>query len=319
MLFTVTRQEHEGLLKSPNDQHNLGKHPEEWVEILRRAAKAGKQAIEKNYDFNSRTSVVKRGVGGDLTLKIDEASESAIHQSLLQDLGEGSFVFVSEEIGEIKTRGNETRPVIFCDPLDGSHNALVGVPLFSISVAVLGLNRSIGPTGQRYLGDVDVGLIESVPSDDEFYAIKSQGSFHNRERLGRFNLPALDARFQTIGIECGDVDFLKIVMKKLTSKSVYKLRVLGSAAMSYCMLANETFDGFIFVQPNGARTIDSPAGYLIAQEAGRVFTDLFGKLTSLDRVKLGFDSRINIVGAKDRKTLSRLIRILNMKNSRLGN
>jgi fructose-1,6-bisphosphatase/inositol monophosphatase family enzyme len=302
----------EGLLQSPNDHQDLPKHPQKWVDILRKAAEAGKQAIEKNYDPKSRATVVKRGVGGDWTLKIDEASESAIHESLLQDLGADSFVFVSEEIGEIKSRGKETKPIIFCDPLDGSHNALVGVPLFSISLAVLGLKRGMALTDRRSLGDVDVGLIINVPSGDEFYAIKNQGSFHNRSQLRGPDLPAPDPRFQTLGVECGDVDYLKVVMKNLSSKTVYKLRVLGSAAISYCMLADGTFDGFIFVQPNGARTIDSPAGYLIAKEAKRLFSDLNGKMKSLDRVKLGFDSRINIVGAKDRKTLSRLVRVLNM-------
>ncbi|MDH2900737.1 MAG: hypothetical protein PXY39_07170 [archaeon] len=292
---------------------NLPKSGQEWVEILRKASKAGRQSILENYDFASRRKITKRGVGGDLTLKIDEASESAIYKSLLEDLGEDSFVFVSEEIGEIKTRGTHHKPIIFCDPLDGSHNALVGVPLFSISLSVLGLNRGIGPSDKRYLGDVDIGFILNVPSEDEFYAIKRLGSFHNQQPIIGSMEPSDNLRFETLGIECGDVDFLKTILKNFGTKEVYKLRVLGSAAISYCMLAVGSFDAFIFAQPNGARTIDSPAGYLIAREADRVFSDLSGKTQNLDKVELGFDSRINIVGGKDRKSLSRLIRILREK------
>jgi fructose-1,6-bisphosphatase/inositol monophosphatase family enzyme len=293
---------------------NPPKQREEWVEILRNAANAGKIAIEKNYDFASRTRVIKRGAGGDLTLKIDEASESAIYKSLLRDLGEHSFVFVSEEVGEVEVPGNEPRPIVFCDPLDGSHNAQAGVPLFSISLAVLGVSRKMNPKETRHLGDVDYGLILNIPSGDEFHVIRNHGAYHNRVRISEAAFAPKDARFQTIGVECGDVDYLKFVIRNLTTKNVYKLRVLGSAAISYCMLANRTFDGFIFVQPNGARTIDSPAGYLIAKEAGRSFTDLSGKMKSLDQVELGFGSRLNSVGAVDRKTLGKLITILNSKS-----
>jgi myo-inositol-1(or 4)-monophosphatase len=302
--------------RSRNELLNLPKSEQEWVEILRKAARAGKKSILENYDLNSRRQITKTGVGGDLTLKIDEASESAIYKSLLRDLGEGSFVFVSEEIGEIKSRGAESKPIIFCDPLDGSHNALVGVPLFAISLSVLGLRRKIFPGESRHLGDVDIGLVLSVPSEDEYCAIREQGSFHNQKEILHSNEARPNTRFQTLGIECGDVDFMKTILKNLRTKEVYKLRVLGSAAMSYCMLADGSFDGFIFVQPNGARTIDSPAGYLIACETGQVFTDLSGELKDLDDVKLGFDSRINIVGARDGRALARLIRILRRKQSK---
>jgi myo-inositol-1(or 4)-monophosphatase len=297
---------------------SLPKNELEWVEILRKAARAGKRSILENYDLVSRKQIIKKGVGGDLTLKIDEVSESAIYRSLLEDLGEDSFVFVSEEIGEIESHGKEARPIVFCDPLDGSHNALVGVPLFSISLSVLGLCKRIFSNESRHLGDVEIGLIQSVPSDDEYFAIKGHGAFHNGNQIldrGKFSR---EKRFHTVGVECGDLDFIKKILKNLGTEQVYKLRILGSAAMSYCMLADGSFDGYIFVQPNGARTIDSPAGYLIAREAAREFSDLSGKMKDLDEVKLGFDSRINIVGARDHATLTRLIRILRSKNRSLG-
>src|ERR1700726_1877418 len=78
----------------------------DWLPILRRAARAGRSAILKNYDRVKRNEIVKRGVGGDMTLRIDEVSKSAIHRSLKKDLGAGSFVFLSEEAGEINEGDN---------------------------------------------------------------------------------------------------------------------------------------------------------------------------------------------------------------------
>ncbi len=294
----------------------LRKSEKEWVEILRRAAHAGMSSIEHNYTPTSRTRVTKRGAGGDLTLEIDELSEAAIYNTLSNDLGRDSFIFVSEEMGEVRgSRDAEVpKPIILCDPLDGSHNAQVGLPLFSISLSVFGLRRKIRRGDRRRLGDVDVGLVFNIPAKEEFYAIKGMGAFHNKKNIPGKSSKRVrekkDERFSTVGMECGDVDYLKKVMDNLSSESVYKLRVLGSAAISYCLLAEGTFDGFIFVQPNGARTIDSPAGYLIAREARRIFADLSGQVKDIDSVEVGFDSRINLIGARDQETLLKLRRIL---------
>jgi myo-inositol-1(or 4)-monophosphatase len=295
----------------------LPKTENEWVEILRRAARAGASAIERNYTQSSRTRVTKKGAGGDLTLEIDELSESAIYDSLSKDLGQNSFIFVSEEMGEVKSSHNaeDSKPIILCDPLDGSHNAQVGLPLYSISLSVFGLQRKIRRGDKRRFGDVDVGLVFNIPAKEEFYAIKGMGTFHNGSNLpGKLKTKSAeeqkDDRFSTIGIECSDVDYLKKVLSNLSSNSVYKLRVLGSAAISYCLLADGTFDGFLFVQPNGARTIDSPAGYLIAKEARRFFADLSAEVKDVDRVEVAFESRINLIGARDQEILLKLRRIL---------
>ena len=107
----------------------------DWRAVLGKAAQAGKDAILSQDDSKARREVVGRGFGGDLTLKIDEASERAIHESLNNSLGEDSYLFVSEELGEVPSKDKEApRPIIVCDPLDGSHNAEVGIPLFSISL-----------------------------------------------------------------------------------------------------------------------------------------------------------------------------------------
>lgn len=297
------------------DAHSLSaREGQRWIKILRKAALAGRSGILDNYDIKSRTEVLSRGAGGDLTLKIDQASERRIYRSLVDDLGSDSFVFLSEEIGEVGTDKDDPRPIVVCDPLDGSHNAQVGVPLFSISLCVLGLSRNIRKGEPRFLDDVDVGLILNVPTGDEYRAIKTRGAFHNEEKITTrppISPPGRPGRFPTIGIECGDLDTIKEALGELNSRNVYKLRVLGSAAISLCLLADTTFDGLLFIQPKGARTIDSPAGYLIAREAGRVFSVAGNERKKLGSVKIGFDSRVNIVGARNPETLARLSKLVN--------
>ena len=280
----------------------------DWTHVLRRAASSGKRAILRNYDRKSRTTVVKRGVGGDLTLRIDEVSERAIYSSLKRDLGEESFVFLSEELGEIGDPKKTTTPVIVCDPLDGSHNAQAGIPFFSLALSV------IIPTSEkqnRAFGNVVHGIISSVMTKDEYYATKGKGAYHNNTRLVPRKI--FPEQLQTLLIETGDVDFLKEeLLIKITKRFVNKARMLGSAALSFCLLADGSADGMIFAQPGGARSIDSPAGYLIARESGCVFYDASGRQSNIDQVQVGFDSKINLIGAPNEKIgmlLRRLVRL----------
>ncbi len=272
-----------------------------WETILRRAARAGRKAILTDYDGASRRKIVKRGVGGDLTLTIDAASEQAIHKSLQKDLGEDSFIFLSEELGEVPNRLRDYLPLVVCDPLDGSHNAQAGIPFFSLALSVIDQRNGKG----RTLGNVTFALISSIKTEDEYFASKGLGAYHNGLRLQK--RAKTKTRIETLLVETGDIDYFRDkLIAKLSTKLVYKARVLGSAALSYCLLADGSAEGYIFAQPGGARTIDSPAGYLIARECGCVFADLSGKQNDLDLVKVGFDSKINLVGAPDSKTLNTL-------------
>ena len=293
-------------------EKQLSNKESHWLSVLRRAADAGKRAILSNYDYSERRTVIGRGAGGDLTLKIDKISETAIHRSLIKDLKGESFVFVSEELGEKELPEEGERPVVVCDPLDGSHNAQVGIPFFAISLSVLGLRRKLPQNEKRYFRDVDIGVIQSVPTSDEFTAIKGKGAVHNGNSISNeFEKFQDGKKIETLEIECGDVNYLKKLIMHLTAQEIYKIRTLGSAALGFSLLANGTIRGFIFAQPSGARTIDSPAGYLIAKESGRIVTDLSGKLNDLDSVEIGFHSRMSILGAANKIVHKQLSRILN--------
>ncbi len=252
-----------------------------WSAVLRKAGKAGRKAILQNYTESSRHKVLRKGMGGDMTLRIDEVSERAIFRSLKSDLGK-SFVFLSEEVGEVPNiaRADEETPIVVCDPLDGSHNAEAGIPLFSLALSV------IGPTSQnqkRSFGNVTNALITSIKTEDEFFAENGKGSFHNGRRM-KPSERATSLEIQTLLVETSDVDYLRDnILSKLSKADINKTRLLGTAAITYCMLASGSAQGMIFAQPGGARTIDSPAGFLIAREAGCVFSNITAGAQDSDR------------------------------------
>jgi myo-inositol-1(or 4)-monophosphatase len=280
----------------------------DWTKILGKAGHAGRKAILQNYTSVNRHKIIKRGVGGDMTLRIDEVSEKAIYNSLKEDLGK-SFVFLSEELGEKPGQQNiEDLPVVVCDPLDGSHNAKVGIPFFSVALSVIYPGMKVGGRG---FGNIAGALILSIKTDDEYSAITGRGSFHNGTRLKPSNADSSD-KIQTLLVETSDVDYLREkILSKLSKKEIYKTRLLGSAALSYCMLAERSAEALVFAQPGGARTIDSPAGYLIAREAGCVFSNLTeGHRKSVEEIEVGFSSKLNVLGAANQTILSMLERKL---------
>lgn len=274
-----------------------------WGAILRRAGKAGRSAILRNYTESSRHKELRRGVGGDMTLRIDAVSERAIFSSLRRDLG-SEFIFLSEEMGEISKARSEDAPIIVCDPLDGSHNAEVGIPVFSLALSVI----EPGSANGRTFGNITNSLITSITTEDEFYAVKGKGAFRNGKRL-KMTQKSGSRLINTLLIETGDLEYLREnILSKLTKEDVNKTRLLGSAAISYCMLASGAGDGFIFAQRGGARTIDSPAGYLIAKETGACFSNLTeGSIDApVESVEVGFSSRVNLVGGRNAEILSKL-------------
>ncbi len=243
-----------------------------------------------------------------MTLRIDKVSERAIFDSLRRDLDK-SFVFLSEEIGEISKSGSQSEeiPVIVCDPLDGSHNAEVGIPLFSLALSVVESDEEASYV-KRSFGRITAAFITSIKTEDEYAAAKGRGSFHNGKRL-RPPQGVAASKIRTLLVETSDVDYLRDkILGRLSKDDVNKTRLLGTAAISYCMLADGSADALIFAQPGGARTIDSPAGFLIAREAGCVLSNLTdaSRETALEDLEVGFSSRANIVGAANPAILTKL-------------
>ncbi|HZU59939.1 MAG TPA: inositol monophosphatase family protein, partial [Solirubrobacteraceae bacterium] len=81
------------------------------------------------------------------------------------------------------------------------------------------------------------------------------------ERRGR------DGRLEVLGIESADPRWLAASIEPLVEMA-YRLRVLGSIAISLCQVSAARFDGMVSLRR--ARGVDAAAGQLIVREAGGV-------------------------------------------------
>ena len=195
---------------------------------------------------SDREPVVGSGQGGDDTTAIDAAAERAI---LARFAGLDGLTIVSEEVGTIG--GGETFVVI--DPIDGSLNAKRGIGFFALSIAV-----ASGPT----MGDVDFGFVHDFGTDEEWTATRGKGA-----RLDGTPLDG-DRPKERIEILAFEATRTASVAEKAAAvvDLAYRLRIMGSLALSLCHLAAGRIDAVCSLKP--ARAVDIAAAQLFVLERG---------------------------------------------------
>jgi myo-inositol-1(or 4)-monophosphatase len=200
-----------------------------------------------------------RGAGGDDTLVIDADAEDIIFTQLerLHD-GGARFTAVSEERGRVDF-GSEDQIVVI-DPIDGSTNAKRGFPHYGLSLAVAG-----GPT----MADVFFGYVFDFGPGEEWHAERGAGAVRDGKSLPR-DAPArrtADGRLELIGLEGADPRLIRDHADGL-AEAAYRVRALGSIAVTLCAVAGNRLDGMLTLRPT--RSVDCAAGQLIVRETGGV-------------------------------------------------
>jgi myo-inositol-1(or 4)-monophosphatase len=265
----------------------------DWLAVCRSATAKLKAAFERRPSTPERALGTGRGAGGDETLVIDRDAESAVFEELEQ-LGRGGhqFTAISEERGEV-VYGDATSPVrVVIDPIDGSLNAKRLIPSFALSIAV-----SAGPT----MEDVAFGFVHDFGTGEQYVARLAEGATVNGKPL---ELPGDPAGLEVVGFESARPEWIAPVAERLEG-DVYRIRIVGSIALSLCYLAAGRFDGMLTA--NTCRSVDVAAAQLVAREAG-AFVSVLGH-GGLE-APLDLDSRFRIAAGRTPEGLETLVRAL---------
>jgi myo-inositol-1(or 4)-monophosphatase len=251
----------------------------DWPGICRRVVTAQRAIFEEVRGIEARTVYEGVGEGGDHALAIDRRCEDAVFAELatLEATG-ASFVAVSEERGEVSFgSGGSSRVVV--DPIDGSLNARRTIPSHSLSIAV-----ASGPS----MADVEFGYVYDFGAGEEFTARRGAGAALGSApiRVGADGL-----KLEVLGVESAEPEWALPVLEALAGK-VYRLRVVGSIAITAAYVAAGRFDAMISLRP--CRSVDAAATQLIVREAGG--TVAFGDL-SLAEADLNLDARYPVAAA----------------------
>ncbi len=166
------------------------------------------------------------------------------------------------------------------DPIDGSLNARRTLPSHSLSIAV-----ASGPS----MADVEFAFVHDFGADEEFERPPRWGGAtlagepievgEDREKL------------ELLGIESAEPEWALAALESLAGK-VYRLRVVGSLAITGCYVANGRFDAMMSLRP--CRSVDVAAAQLIVREAGGQYA--FGD-GELEDAELAIDARYSVAAA----------------------
>jgi myo-inositol-1(or 4)-monophosphatase len=258
----------------------------DWLGICRRAVAAQQAIFAEVRGSEARTVYEGVGEGGDRTLVIDRRCEDTVFAELDALAAEGaSFVAVSEERGEVSFgAGGAARVVI--DPIDGSLNARRTVPSHSLSVAV---------ASGTSMADVEFGYVYDFGAGEEFVARRGEGAVLDGEAI---RVAEDREKLELLGVEAAEPEWALPALEALSGK-VYRLRVVGSIAISTSYVAAGRFDGMIGLRP--CRSVDAAAAQLIVTEAGGLVS--FGELPAAE-ADLGLDARYPIAAATGEQGLA---------------
>jgi myo-inositol-1(or 4)-monophosphatase len=245
----------------------------DWLALCREAVVDVRHVLAELPTRADREPVVGAGEGGDETTAIDQAAERVV---LARFDGVEDVTFVSEEAG---TLGNGRVHVVI-DPIDGSLNAKRGIGFFSLSIAV-----ASGPT----MGDVELGFVHDFGTEEEWTATRGEGAWLNGYPLDG-DLPK--ERIEILSFEATRTASVAEKAAAVVDLA-YRLRIMGSLALSLCHLAAGRVDAVCSLKP--ARSVDIAAAQLLVRERGLAI-DLFED-PPFEAAPLDVEGRSRVVAA----------------------
>ncbi len=232
----------------------------ELLGICDDVSRAVSSSIRDMVGTASGGQMVNMGADGTPTKRIDRAAEDAV-LDVLQSSGMG-FLVLSEERGEVRI-GRNPEHFLHLDPLDGTFNAIAGIPFYALSIYI---------SGQ----DCRLGYIYDLARGQRFYAQAGRGAYAGSgERMSvskNDDLKSFSISAYTIRPHTGRIRGL--------GDRVRRIRTLGSASLEMALVAWGRLDAFVDLR-GMMRVVDVAAGSLIIEEAGGLVSDSQGSRLQL--------------------------------------
>lgn len=225
---------------------------------------------------------------GEASLYIDKLFEDIIVKHLSNERIVKSVY--SEESGIIELR--EDGYIVIVDPLDGTQNFKMGLPYYSVTIAVLNSKN-----------EVVASYIANLITGNYYSAIRGRGAIYNGVKFSIKPQPEIqniDAIYVGLSRNVTELNCLTNISQRINS-----FRAMGCASLDLCCLALGNCGLFIDLSYT-AKLVDVLASSLVAEEAGAIVTDLQGmKLINIpskchDLSQAVFKSKFRVLGAGNR-------------------
>lgn len=252
----------------------------EELDLLRAIADGVDEVLEETptREFGRDDGI---GADGRPTAKVDRLAEERVLEIL--EASSISWNVCSEEAGYVDHGAERTLVV---DPIDGTTNAVQGIPFYCVSLAV----TSGG------LDEVDLALVRNLPTGDTYEAVRGEGARRNGEPI---STRAFEAGY-AVRSPVVDADALE-GLRDVMEDAPY-VRGLGAAALEMALVAEGAMDLFLHLR-GGLRVVDVAASQLLVRESGGGVVTPDGTPPDLPLDPKG---RTSLIASGDRDVLSRL-------------
>jgi len=256
----------------------------DWLTLLRECSENMKKQVRPLFGSVEASKGFGVGAGGDVKKRIDVVAENALFQTLQRH--NASCTVISEEAGVKQIGPYPSQFYVTTDPVDGTTNAVRGLPFMAISIAV---------SKKPALDNVETALVTDVLHDATYTAEKDRGAYKNEKRIKPSETGTLEEA--VVGVDLSNFKARQVVPKLLRIlESARHLRHLGANALEICYVADGTTDAFIDIRGK-LRVTDMAAAQLILLEAGGIITTTEGEKLN---VPLTATQRVSFIAAANK-------------------
>ncbi len=221
------------------------------------------------------------GADGTPTSQVDKIAENTVLMYI--ESRKVPLNVLSEEIGFVDNGAKDT---LILDPIDGTRNAVLGIPYYTISLAVTDSD----------LNGVHTALLRNLVTGDEYRAEKGKGATFNGRPV--HVKKTYNPRDITLNIYLGRTSDPNAYA---VAKRVKASRSLGCSSLEMAQISLGRYDGFLMQSENythSIRVVDIAASALILREAGGEIYNLDGTLFNMPA---DLESRANFLAVSSRE------------------
>jgi myo-inositol-1(or 4)-monophosphatase len=274
------------------------------LDILTESSKNVYSEIKDLLGTSEGASKISLGAGGDISRKIDIVAETAVLNTIKSN--NISPVIIGEECGIVNlnnssysssSSNNNNKGFVIMDAVDGTTNAIRGIPFSCCSLAF---------ANEFKLSSVTDAVVLDLFTGDIYSASKQKGSFFNNKKISVRNekdfssitsLEDLKSIDVLIGANVSGIPInILYELSKVISFSSH-IRHFGANALELCYFARGFMDAYIDIRGK-IRSTDMAAAYLIAKEAGGKLYSTNGQ--ELDS-ELGLKNKLSFYAVSNKK------------------
>ncbi len=228
------------------------------------------------------------GAGGDISRNIDIIAEKTV----LDHFKKVNFkcTVLGEECGRVNLSKDPIGYVIM-DAIDGSANAVRGMPFFCCSLAFATQNR---------LDSITDGVVMDLSNGDMYWASKGAGCFLNGKRIRVHNGEPV---YKIVGVNTSGASSDLIRRLEPIFENHNHIRHFGANALEMALFARGLIDVYVDLRKK-IRVQDLAAGYILIREAGGLILD--ENFEPLDS-DLGYQTRLSFVAAANEGILDEVL------------